>query len=69
MSVEQDWLEPEDEGEPEYPIEYNITASPNDFNVKTLFDFIESGIVNIPGFQRNYVWDIKRASRLIRPLA
>jgi len=48
--------------------EYDITASPNDFNVKTLFDFISSGIVKIPGFQRNYVWDIKRASKLIESI-
>lgn len=48
--------------------EYGISVSPNDFNVRTLYDFIDSGIVNIPGFQRNYVWDIKRASKLIESL-
>ncbi len=48
--------------------EYDISASPNDFNIKTLFDFIDSGIVKIPGFQRNYVWDIKRASKLIESI-
>lgn len=48
--------------------DYDISASPNDFNTKTLFDFISSGIVKIPGFQRNYVWDIKRASKLIESL-
>jgi len=52
-----------------YPIDqYDITASPNDFNLSTIFDFIESGVVKIPGFQRNFVWDIKRASRLIESL-
>lgn len=48
--------------------EYDISASPNDFNIKTIFDFIKSGIVKIPGFQRNYVWDIKRASKLIESI-
>jgi len=48
--------------------EYDISASPNDFNIKTLFDFIESRIVKIPGFQRNYVWDIQRASKLIESI-
>ena len=43
-------------------------SSPNDFNVKTIVDFIDSGVVVIPGFQRNFVWDIKRASRLIESL-
>lgn len=48
--------------------EYEITASPNDFNVNTIYDFIVSGVVEIPGFQRNYVWDKKRASRLIESI-
>ena len=48
--------------------EYEITASPNDFNVNTIIDFIKSGVVKIPGFQRNYVWDIKRASKLIESI-
>lgn len=52
-----------------YPItEFDIVSSPNDFNTKTLVDFIDSDVVVIPGFQRNYVWDIKRASRLIESL-
>ena len=45
--------------------DYDITASPNDFNVRTIVDFIEAGPFKIPGFQRNYVWDRKRASKLI----
>ena len=48
--------------------EYDISASPNDFNVATMYDFIKSGVFVIPGFQRNYVWDIRRASKLIESL-
>ncbi|MGV0026376.1 DUF262 domain-containing protein [Phormidesmis priestleyi] len=48
--------------------EYEITTSANDFNIKTMYDFIKSGAINIPGFQRNYVWDIKRASKLIESI-
>jgi len=48
--------------------EYDITAAPNDFNVLTIHSFLESGAVRIPGFQRNYVWDIARASKLIESL-
>ena len=52
-----------------YPIdEYDLVSSPNDFNTKTLVDFIDSDVVIIPGFQRNFVWDIKRASRLIESI-
>ena len=47
---------------------YELVSSPNDFNTKTLIDFIDSGVVIIPGFQRNYVWDNKRASRLIESI-
>jgi uncharacterized protein with ParB-like and HNH nuclease domain len=48
--------------------EYDITATPNDFNVLTLNSFVEAGTVKIPGFQRNFVWDITRASKLIESL-
>ena len=48
--------------------EYDITAAPNDFNVLTMFSFLDSGAVRIPGFQRNYVWDLGRASKLIESL-
>ncbi len=49
-------------------VEYDLSVTPNDFNVSTLFSFIESGTVIIPEFQRHYVWDIKRASKLIESL-
>lgn len=58
----------EEEEDEEYPDEYTINTAPNDFNVRTLFEFIESNFVKIPGFQRNYVWDIKKGSRLIESL-
>ena len=48
--------------------QYDVTATPNDFNIRTIFDFIDEGLVKIPGFQRNYVWDIKRASKLIESI-
>lgn len=61
----EDYLDEEDD----YQIqEYDLISSPNDFNVRTIYDFIESGVVEIPGFQRNYVWDQKRASKLIESL-
>ena len=63
------WYEDYAEGKDEIQIdEYAITASPNDFNVMTLYSFMDSGSVRIPGFQRNFVWDIGRASRLIESL-
>lgn len=55
--------------EEEYTLtEYDITSNPNDFNVATLNSYIERDAIKIPAFQRNYVWDIKRASRWIESL-
>ena len=70
MNEESDLLyEDDSENEDEIQVdEYDITASPNDFNVMTLHNFVESGIVRIPSFQRNFVWDLGRASKLIESL-
>ena len=68
IEIENDIDEEEDEIET-YPIdEYDLVSSPNDFNTRTLVDFIDQGVVTIPGFQRNFVWDIKRSSRLIESI-
>ncbi len=57
----------EEDHEP--PIDqFDIVSSPNDFNVITIVNFIQSGVVKIPGFQRNFVWDIKRASKLVESI-
>jgi uncharacterized protein with ParB-like and HNH nuclease domain len=65
----ESWFEDYAEDSEEDQIdEYDITATPNDFNVLTLNSFVEAGTVKIPGFQRNFVWDITRASKLIESL-
>lgn len=48
--------------------EYDITSTPNDFNISTLFSLIDNGVIKMPPFQRNYVWDEKRASKLIESI-
>ena len=64
--LEQKWYSDDSDEEVGYSFkEYDVTSTPNDFNTKTIIDFIESGLFKIPGFQRNYIWDIKRASKLI----
>jgi uncharacterized protein with ParB-like and HNH nuclease domain len=57
-----------EEGDEIQIAEYDISAAPNDFNILTIFNFLESGSVRIPGFQRNFVWDLGRASKLIESL-
>lgn len=69
--VNKDWFESYDESQDDEPYnvnEYEITVSPNDFNIRTVYDFIKSGAIKIPSFQRNYVWDIKRASKLMESI-
>lgn len=62
-------FDPDAEGDSDLEIhEYDIVSSPNDFNVFSYFNFIESGSIEIPGFQRNYVWDIRKASKLIESI-
>lgn len=69
MGKDGNWYEEDQAPEPEVSFkEYEISAVPNDFNVNTIFNFVESGVVGIPGFQRNYVWDKKRASKLIESI-
>jgi hypothetical protein len=62
-------FDPDLEHDPDIAIkEYDIVSSPNDFNVLSYFNFIESGAIIIPGFQRHYVWDIRKASKLIESI-
>lgn len=56
------------QGEETSVISYDISVIPNDFNVMTINSLIESGVISMPTFQRNYVWDRKRASRFIESL-
>lgn len=49
-------------------VEYDITTSPRDLTPANIVDMIDSGIIEVPMFQRNYVWDIKRASKLVESL-
>jgi uncharacterized protein with ParB-like and HNH nuclease domain len=66
---EEEWFDDYAEDADEIQIEeYDITAAPNDFNILTIYNFLEAGSVRIPGFQRNYVWDLGRASKLIESL-
>ena len=65
---EQDIVEDDGEEDGYLIDEYDLVASPNDFNITTMVDFIKSGVLRIPGFQRNFAWDIKRASKLIESI-
>ena len=71
VSQSEDWFDDysvDEEVDDQQIQEYELTATPNDFNILTIANFIQSGALKIPGFQRNYVWNIGRASRLIESL-
>ena len=57
----QNWydIEENDDEEESTIKEYDITSTPNDYNIVTLFSLIDNGIIKMPPFQRNYVWDVK----------
>lgn len=44
---------------------YEVITYPADFTLEGLVAKYKKGAMLIPGFQRNYVWSIKQASRLI----
>lgn len=58
----------DEEGSGPVVTEYDITSTPNDFNISTIFSLIDNGVIKMPPFQRNYVWDEKRASKLIESI-
>ncbi|AFS54373.1 DUF262 domain-containing protein [Leptospirillum ferriphilum] len=56
--------EPSEEEEQD-PISYQITNYPADITLKGYLDKYNSDQLEIPKFQRNYIWDQVRASKLI----
>jgi hypothetical protein len=70
MDLNEDWLSGEDgcDGDDSYIGQFDLMSTPIDLNVENIIDFIEAGVIKIPGFQRDYVWDIHRASKFVESL-
>ena len=66
--ITDEFFEDEQDIGEEAIVEYDITTSPRDLTPANIVDMIDSGIIEIPLFQRNYVWDIKKASKLVESL-
>ena len=49
-------------------VEYDIITSPRDLTPANIVDMIDAGIIEIPLFQRNFIWDMKKASKLVESL-
>ena len=56
-----------DEGEVA-PVRYSITSFGVDYDVEGAVKRLKRGDIKVPTFQRNYVWNIAEASRLIESL-
>lgn len=50
------------------PVRYSITSFGVDYDVEGAVRRLKRGDIKIPSFQRNYVWNIAEASRLIESL-
>lgn len=58
-------LESETEDLDSVPTSYEVITYPADFTLEGLVSKFHKGNLKVPGFQRNYVWNITQASRLI----
>lgn len=60
-----DILETEDEIDESPFVEFDISVAPSDPTLELLSTQIDRGDIIIPFYQRNYVWKIEQASRLV----
>jgi hypothetical protein len=58
-------VEIDESQEDEAHIEYDIASYPSDYTLSGIVDMWRSGDIEIPDFQREYVWTIRQASLLI----
>ncbi|HVZ84171.1 MAG TPA: DUF262 domain-containing protein [Terracidiphilus sp.] len=68
MPTDDDWevqKTEESEEEEQDALRYSISYYPADFTLKVYFDKAKSEQLTIPQFQRSYVWDQVKASKLI----
>ena len=67
-AVDVEIEDPHDDDDSVAPVRYQITSFGVDFDVEGLCGRLGRGEIVVPEFQRNYVWDIKRASRFVESL-
>ena len=65
VTLEIESLESEDQDRESTPSNYQITTYPADFTLEVLHQKWRAGDIEVPDFQRNYVWKQSQASRLI----
>src|SRR5688500_12008542 len=50
------------------PEQRRLHTDTYDFSISTILDYLDEGSMYIPEFQRRYIWDDVKASRLIESL-
>ena len=65
VDIEQIASEAEDAQVDDQSTEYDILVYPSDFTLQGLYDKWISSSIRLPEFQRKYIWDKQKASRLI----
>lgn len=63
--IEIEEIESEDEDYESAPAEYDVATYPADFTLEVLNDKWKSGDIEVPKFQREFVWKQTQASKLI----
>lgn len=59
-------LQSDDTQDDEVSIEYDIATYPSDFTLQGIVDMWDEKGIEIPEFQREFVWTIKQSSLLLR---
>lgn len=66
MADRDAWVEEDSQAEEYLPyIKYDIASYPSDLTLNVLKSMWDSGTIEIPSYQRNFVWSIKQSSELI----
>ena len=60
-----DELEMEEESEDDYVVEYDIASYPSDLTLSVIHEMWNNDDIEIPDFQREFVWTIRQSSLLI----
>lgn len=58
-------IQSEVEDQESSPVSYEIVTYPVDFALEGIVSKYKKGVIEIRGFQRKFVWNIKQSSRLI----
>lgn len=63
--LELENIESENKDNEMTPLDYDISVYPADYTLEVMYQKWKNGDIEIPKFQRGYVWTIAQASRLI----